>query len=139
MASLNKTNFTLLLLFLIGNKHIFLYLQYGGHTYETKGMVCLKCPPGTYVKADCSKSFGKPDCTKCPNGTYNPSFTSLNKCKKCQPFCYDINEVIIKECTPTNNTICRCKEGYEVIVDDEQLDKRHCRPISKPGKQTRYR
>ena len=113
------------------HKAIFLCLQDEGRTYETKhGLVCKTCKAGTYVKGDCREPFGTPDCAECPDGTFSSLYTSAKQCQQCQPFCFDLNEELVK-CNKMRDTICKCRPGYERKVDDEVMSVNYCHPISK--------
>ncbi|XP_010866882.1 tumor necrosis factor receptor superfamily member 11B [Esox lucius] len=79
------------------------------YPHSGPSLVCDQCPPGTYLRAPCSSSQ-KSDCAKCPDGSFTELWNSITKCLRCS-MC-DVNQVVTKECSSSNNCQCECKEGY---------------------------
>ncbi|KAK7157273.1 hypothetical protein R3I93_008678 [Phoxinus phoxinus] len=73
-------------------------------------LTCTRCPAGTHMGAHCTATE-ETVCSSCPKGHFTQFWNYLPKCLYCSTFCVE-NQYIKKECTPTNNRVCQCKEGY---------------------------
>ncbi|XP_054638068.1 tumor necrosis factor receptor superfamily member 6B-like [Dunckerocampus dactyliophorus] len=90
-------------------------------TYEYKDpstgetISCNKCSPGTHMSAHCT--FSTPTrCAPCRWNHFTELWNYLPKCLYCNNFCTDDQEVET-ECSPRNNRVCRCKEGFYLSED----------------------
>ncbi|ROL42092.1 Tumor necrosis factor receptor superfamily member 11B [Anabarilius grahami] len=73
-------------------------------------LTCTRCPAGTHMRAHCTASEDTV-CSSCPKDHFTQFWNYLPKCLYCSTFCVE-NQYIKKECSPTNNRVCQCKEGY---------------------------
>ncbi|XP_063802396.1 tumor necrosis factor receptor superfamily member 1A-like [Pseudophryne corroboree] len=86
--------------------------------YRYKGVCCQYCPAGTHVSTHCSQNHGHGTCNPCTPGTKFTAYPNgMDACLSCR-VCRPEDEVRVAECTPTSNTMCRCKEGTYCIPDD---------------------
>ncbi|XP_062949609.1 tumor necrosis factor receptor superfamily member 3 isoform X2 [Cynocephalus volans] len=73
--------------------------------YEPKHRVCCsRCPPGTYVSAECSRSQDTV-CTTCAENSYNEYWNHLPTCQLCRRCDPD-------EAGEANNNCIPCKAGH---------------------------
>lgn len=73
-------------------------------------LTCTRCPAGTHMRAHCTATEDTV-CSSCPKDHFTQFWNYLPKCLYCSTFCIK-NQYIKKECSPTNNRVCQCKEGY---------------------------
>ena len=71
------------------------------------GIICYKCEPGLFKKAD----YHTTSCTPCTLGTYQNVYNTGAECANCSPGC-DENEEVLRNCSKTNNLQCQCVDGY---------------------------
>ncbi|XP_037701956.1 tumor necrosis factor receptor superfamily member 3 [Choloepus didactylus] len=79
--------------------------------YEPKHRVCCsRCPPGTYITTECSRSQDTV-CSDCAENSYNEHWNHLLNCQLCRP----CDEVLgLREtapCTTKQKTQCHCQPG----------------------------
>ncbi|XP_043077093.1 tumor necrosis factor receptor superfamily, member a [Puntigrus tetrazona] len=84
--------------------------------YPHNGFCCKNCDAGTYVKQKCTSDQGKGTCAKCEKGTYAEHPTGMDQCLQCSQCHRD--QIVVAECTPTNNTKCECKPGTFCLPDE---------------------
>ncbi|XP_047448759.1 hematopoietic death receptor isoform X1 [Mugil cephalus] len=77
--------------------------------YLVGSICCLNCPAGKYVKSPCTQAGQKGECEECDYGTFTEHDNGLKQCFKCTP-CHPDQEVV-RQCTHTQDTECRCKSG----------------------------
>ncbi|KFQ41998.1 Tumor necrosis factor receptor superfamily member 10C, partial [Nestor notabilis] len=66
---------------------------------------------GTYVAQHCSTPHSRGVCVPCTEGVdYTAHENGLEECLSCRQ-CKD-DQTILRPCTPTHDTECRCKQGY---------------------------
>ncbi|KAK2844323.1 hypothetical protein Q5P01_010982 [Channa striata] len=82
------------------------------HTDSVTGetLVCNKCSPGTHLTAHCTATTPT-QCAPCKDDQFTGLWNYLPRCLYCSNFCTE-NQEVEKECSPVNNRVCRCKEGY---------------------------
>ncbi|XP_039973541.1 tumor necrosis factor receptor superfamily member 5 [Xiphias gladius] len=99
--------------------------------YSENGLCCDRCPAGTYMQAHCDGTKAT-KCGKCGHGFYTATNNHLNKCQVCSECSSHNNQRRVKDCTPTENTVCECITGY--YCSNDQCD--HCQRVSQcpPGK-----
>ncbi|XP_062343307.1 tumor necrosis factor receptor superfamily member 11B-like [Osmerus eperlanus] len=78
--------------------------------YSGRLLECQLCPPGTYLRKACSDDSSKSDCATCPTGSFTELWNFIPKCLRCG-MCVG-NRVVKKECTPSQDCVCECKQGY---------------------------
>ncbi|XP_008275176.1 tumor necrosis factor receptor superfamily member 6-like isoform X1 [Stegastes partitus] len=77
--------------------------------YPHGNICCLNCPAGTHVESPCTKAGEKGKCEECDFGTFIEHANGLKQCFKCT-LCRSDQE-IVRSCTHTQDTECRCKSG----------------------------
>ncbi|XP_076472708.1 uncharacterized protein LOC143302081 isoform X2 [Babylonia areolata] len=110
------------------------------HNYEANGVVCHKCPPGTYVDKHCVKDFTNSTCISCQNHTYMNTFNDKKGCQSCKSSCPKNGEEV-QACTATTNRQCRCDIGFHQFPIDAVDDHYECEPHSscdKPGQGVKH-
>uniref|UniRef100_A0A8C5D443 Tumor necrosis factor receptor superfamily, member 1a n=1 Tax=Gadus morhua TaxID=8049 RepID=A0A8C5D443_GADMO len=100
-----------------------------GDYLSKNGICCQRCPPGYKREKDCEAVGNRTSCTRCPKGQYNEHENYSDNCRSCQTCQYLEEEVT--ECTPRQNTKCRCKNGYYKDVIDSSTSQ--CLECSKCG------
>nr|XP_046256771.1 tumor necrosis factor receptor superfamily member 6B-like [Scatophagus argus] len=88
-------------------------------------LICAKCPPGTHMSAHCTATTPT-KCEPCKDDHFTELWNYLPRCLYCNNFCYE-NQVVEKECSPTSNRVCRCKEGF-YWADDFCMRHSECGP-----------
>ncbi|XP_028986293.1 tumor necrosis factor receptor superfamily member 6B-like [Betta splendens] len=73
-------------------------------------VVCDMCPPGTHVSARCTATTPT-RCAPCKAEHFTGLWNYLPRCLYCSTFCTD-NQEVEKECSPLNDRVCRCKDGF---------------------------
>ncbi|GLD56513.1 F-actin-uncapping protein LRRC16A isoform X1 [Lates japonicus] len=73
-------------------------------------LTCDQCPPGTRMSAYCTATTPT-QCAPCRTDHFTELWNYLPRCLYCNNFCSDHQEVET-ECSPRNNRVCRCKEGF---------------------------
>ncbi|XP_061907489.1 hematopoietic death receptor isoform X2 [Entelurus aequoreus] len=81
----------------------------GDEEYLINNICCLNCPAGTHVKSHCTTAHGKGQCEQCDHTTFTEHASNFEKCIPCAQCRSD--QEIVRPCSPTQNTECRCKEG----------------------------
>ncbi|XP_041743458.1 tumor necrosis factor receptor superfamily member 18 isoform X1 [Coregonus clupeaformis] len=97
-------------------------------SYEKDGKCCELCPPGTFLKKQCTAST-KTDCGDCPVGSYSESndlFEDCQPCLKCQ-------HGYTRVCTTTANTNCVCGSGF--LCSDHECSKCEKEKICRKGEE----
>lgn len=87
------------------------------HTDHASGgtLQCLRCGAGSYMKAPCTP-HRQTLCSPCPTNHFTQFHNYLPKCLYCGTFCGE-HQVVAKECSPVNDRVCECKEGYYMLAD----------------------
>ncbi|OCT74980.1 hypothetical protein XELAEV_18033969mg [Xenopus laevis] len=87
---------------------------------------CDHCPPGTYVKQDCSTEKNT-ECAPCPSHHYNDRWNSNTECQFCNVVCKEL-QYVKQQCNSTHNRLYECAAGF-------YLDLEFCVPHKKchPG------
>ncbi|XP_003224876.1 tumor necrosis factor receptor superfamily member 11B [Anolis carolinensis] len=75
----------------------------------SRQLMCDQCPPGTYVKQNCTAS-SKTKCSPCPDQYYADDWNSNEECQYCNVVCNELQYEKV-ECSSTKNRICECVEG----------------------------
>ncbi|XP_075955387.1 tumor necrosis factor receptor superfamily member 9a isoform X2 [Anarhichas minor] len=105
-------------------------------TPKGENVCCEACHPGNRLVSDCGPR-PKDLCTPCEPGKFaeNPKNKWCTRCTQCVGA-----QVYVKQCTPTTDTQCGCKEGLtcgnarctfcvqKCDKGQEPTDKRLCRP-----------
>ncbi|KAF5920290.1 tumor necrosis factor receptor superfamily member 4 isoform X2 [Diceros bicornis minor] len=92
-----------------------------GNTYPGGSKCCRECDPGYGMESRC---HGKQDtvCRPCEPGFYNEA-TNYEACKPCTQCNQRSGSEPKQRCTPTQDTLCRCRpgtqpqRGYKLGVD----------------------
>ncbi|XP_051960526.1 tumor necrosis factor receptor superfamily member 6-like [Xyrauchen texanus] len=84
--------------------------------YPHNSFCCRNCDAGTYVSEKCSRNQEKGTCTTCKTGTYAEHPTGMEQCLQCSQCHRD--QILVAECTSTNNTKCECKPGFFCLPDE---------------------
>lgn len=122
--------------------------------YEPKHKVCCsRCPPGTYVLTECSRSQDTV-CDKCPENSYNEHWNHLPNCQMCRPCDHSewgvpgragvpwstvpplsshVSPQVLgfqetAPCTSKQKTQCHCQPGMFCVHWVEECV--HCEPLS---------
>ncbi|KAI1894202.1 hypothetical protein AGOR_G00113400 [Albula goreensis] len=74
-------------------------------------LTCNRCPPGYHMRAHCSATQ-QTQCEPCKELHFTQYWNYLSKCLYCNNFCVGENEYVKHECSPLNNRVCECVEGY---------------------------
>ncbi|XP_047453742.1 tumor necrosis factor receptor superfamily member 6B-like isoform X2 [Mugil cephalus] len=85
------------------------------HQDRRKILQCNKCPPGTHMVAHCTAT-SPTQCSPCGPDHFTELWNYLPKCLYCSNLCSE-NQEVEKECSPTSDRVCRCKEGFYAIDD----------------------
>ncbi|XP_040834703.1 tumor necrosis factor receptor superfamily member 3 isoform X1 [Ochotona curzoniae] len=95
--------------------------------YEPKhGLCCSRCPPGTYVAAECSHSQDTA-CAMCAENSYNEHWNHLSICQMCRPCDVVLGFEEIAPCTSKQKTQCRCQLG--MFCAHRALECVYCEPL----------
>ncbi|XP_043566257.1 tumor necrosis factor receptor superfamily member 6B-like [Chiloscyllium plagiosum] len=78
--------------------------------YTGQMVTCEQCPPGTYVKTQCTSDHPT-ICESCPDLHYTQYWNYLQKCRYCNVFCGH-HQYEKHQCNSTHNRVCECKAGY---------------------------
>ncbi|XP_052003484.1 tumor necrosis factor receptor superfamily member 11B-like [Xyrauchen texanus] len=73
-------------------------------------LTCTRCPAGYHMRSHCTPTQDTV-CSRCPEHHFTQFWNYLPKCLYCSTFCVE-NQYVKKECSPTNNRVCECQEGY---------------------------
>ncbi|XP_047453835.1 tumor necrosis factor receptor superfamily member 11B-like isoform X2 [Mugil cephalus] len=80
-----------------------------------KILQCNKCPPGTHMVAHCTAT-SPTRCSPCGPDRFTEQWNYLPMCLYCSNLCSE-NQEVEKECSPTSDRVCRCKEGFYASDD----------------------
>lgn len=75
-----------------------------------KGICCDRCFKGYKLAEECTAPGRRSKCIPCPSDQYRDTINfdkNCRKCKSCKRF-----EVMVSPCKRTQNTVCRCQDGY---------------------------
>nr|XP_057909697.1 tumor necrosis factor receptor superfamily member 5 isoform X2 [Doryrhamphus excisus] len=75
------------------------------------GRCCDRCPPGSYVQADCDVAM-KTRCGECGRGLYTATRNHLSSCMVCRQCSGSNNQKTLKQCTADKDTVCGCLTGF---------------------------
>ncbi|XP_053571909.1 tumor necrosis factor receptor superfamily member 11B [Bombina bombina] len=84
-----------------------LYSYYDPKAFQL--LLCDKCPPGTYVKHDCTAEK-KTECVPCPANHYTDIWNSNKECYYCSAVCKEL-QYVTQECNGTHSRACECIGG----------------------------
>eukprot|EP00057_Strongylocentrotus_purpuratus_P022181 XP_011676655.1 PREDICTED: tumor necrosis factor receptor superfamily member 14 [Strongylocentrotus purpuratus] len=87
--------------------------QYWDSTTATSSCELCLCPAGLRNTATCGDGVGGKVCQDCPNGTFRGAEADYHTCRPCTICDPDAN--MKTECTRTEDTQCKCKEGFGSI------------------------
>ncbi|KAK2844747.1 hypothetical protein Q5P01_011406 [Channa striata] len=93
-------------------------------SYMKNGKCCKRCFPGQYMKEDCTDTQDT-QCAECPYDHYTATKNNAKRCQKCDECSSDNKQEKFKECTRTENTVCKCIPGF--YCNSERCD--HCLPV----------
>ncbi|XP_006891419.1 PREDICTED: tumor necrosis factor receptor superfamily member 3 [Elephantulus edwardii] len=88
---------------------------------------CSSCPPGQYVKSQCSRSRDT-ICASCSPNSYNNHWNYLTKCQMCRPCDQVMGFEEVMPCTSTQDTQCRCQPGMFCTHGSSECTQ--CEPLS---------
>ncbi|XP_053548178.1 tumor necrosis factor receptor superfamily member 6 [Bombina bombina] len=81
--------------------------------YPAENHCCKTCPPGQYKVSDCPEEHGNPQCGPCTKGKdYMDYPNGYSECLKCSHCDSVRGEAVLIDCTPVQDTLCKCIEGY---------------------------
>ncbi|KAE8599522.1 hypothetical protein XENTR_v10017222 [Xenopus tropicalis] len=86
---------------------------------------CDQCPPGMYVKQDCTTER-KTECAPCPAHHYSDMWDSNTECNFCNVVCKEL-QYVKQECNSTHNRLCECAAGMYLDLEFCVYHKK-CRP-----------
>uniref|UniRef100_A0A667ZCV8 TNFR-Cys domain-containing protein n=1 Tax=Myripristis murdjan TaxID=586833 RepID=A0A667ZCV8_9TELE len=86
-------------------------------------LTCNKCEPGTHMSVHCTAT-SPTKCVPCKAEHYTGLWNYLNRCLYCSTYCGE-NQEVEKECSPVNNRVCRCKQGF-YSKDDFCIGHKEC-------------
>ncbi|XP_020370537.2 tumor necrosis factor receptor superfamily member 1B-like [Rhincodon typus] len=84
-----------------------------------KSTCCSKCPPGTFMKEDCTDTSDS-ICVPCENGSYTMDWNNMYFCFGCTK-CSDEGVRYKRNCTTTLDAQCECIEGYRCTDENCRL------------------
>uniref|UniRef100_A0AAQ4R381 Tumor necrosis factor receptor superfamily, member 1a n=1 Tax=Gasterosteus aculeatus aculeatus TaxID=481459 RepID=A0AAQ4R381_GASAC len=110
--------------------------------YETdKGICCNKCSRGQKLLEDCNAKGQRSKCVTCPDKEYTDQENyspNCNRCGTCKGTAPQSNEVTVSACQKTQNTVCRCKDGYyKKAIDSEAYECLRCTSCGEKEKEKR--
>ncbi|XP_049630507.1 tumor necrosis factor receptor superfamily member 4 [Suncus etruscus] len=82
-----------------------------GNTYPGGNRCCQECRPGFGMERRCDAQRDTL-CRPCPTGSYNDAF-NYQPCRPCTQCFHRSGSETQQQCSPTRNTICRCRPGTE--------------------------
>ncbi|KAM8868970.1 tumor necrosis factor receptor superfamily member 1A isoform 2-T2 [Spinachia spinachia] len=90
------------------------------------GICCNKCSRGYKLLEKCNATGQRSKCQICPDEEYTDQENFFPNCLRCRTC--KVKEVLVSACQRTQNTVCRCKDGYyKSAIDSLAYD---CRPCS---------
>ncbi|XP_018408849.1 PREDICTED: tumor necrosis factor receptor superfamily member 11B [Nanorana parkeri] len=89
------------------------YFRYDPNTYTL--LQCDQCPPGTFVKQDCTAGQ-RTECAPCPPNHYSDQWNFDKECQFCSTVCKELQHVK-QECNSTRNRQCECSAGHFLDVE----------------------
>ncbi|XP_077349378.1 tumor necrosis factor receptor superfamily member 11B [Lithobates pipiens] len=89
--------------------------KYSHHDPDTYILQCDQCPPGTFVKQDCTAEQ-RTECAPCPSNHYADRWNSDKECQFCSTVCKEI-QYVKQECNSTRNRQCECTAGHFLDVE----------------------
>ncbi|XP_040021740.2 tumor necrosis factor receptor superfamily member 1A [Gasterosteus aculeatus] len=107
--------------------------------YETdKGICCNKCSRGQKLLEDCNAKGQRSKCVTCPDKEYTDQENYSPNCNRCGTCKVSKNEVTVSACQKTQNTVCRCKDGYyKKAIDSEAYECLRCTSCGEKEKEKR--
>ncbi|CAI9614233.1 unnamed protein product, partial [Staurois parvus] len=76
---------------------------------ETWRKCCSRCPPGTYLKNECTETSDT-ECQPCEDGRYTSNWNYAARCMNCKSCDQPLIEK--EKCTRTKKEQCGCPDGY---------------------------
>lgn len=70
-----------------------------------------KCPPGYYLRFSAITKRNA-ICIPCPAKRFTDKFNLMFRCKPCKTHCLGENEIIISECSRTQDLMCSCEKNF---------------------------
>ncbi|XP_069815947.1 tumor necrosis factor receptor superfamily member 11B [Dendropsophus ebraccatus] len=83
--------------------------------YTLLELQCDQCPPGTFVRYDCTAEKAT-ECAPCPSNHFTNEWNSYKDCQYCSAVCKEL-QVTKQECSSTTNRICECTDGFFLDVE----------------------
>ncbi|XP_040288225.1 tumor necrosis factor receptor superfamily member 11B [Bufo bufo] len=83
--------------------------------YTLLELQCDQCPPGTFVKYDCTAEK-RTECAPCPYNHFTSEWHSHKDCQYCSAVCKEL-QLAKQECNGTSNRICECMDGFLLDVE----------------------
>ncbi|XP_070598019.1 tumor necrosis factor receptor superfamily member 1A-like [Erythrolamprus reginae] len=80
----------------------------GQYLHPNGSHCCTKCHKGTYLSEHCSGPDRATTCPECPVGAYMSKDNYADKCFACQKCRTTFQQIIKKNCTKLQNTVCGC-------------------------------
>uniref|UniRef100_UPI00358E72D0 tumor necrosis factor receptor superfamily member 5-like isoform X2 n=1 Tax=Myxine glutinosa TaxID=7769 RepID=UPI00358E72D0 len=93
-------------------------------SYEHNGECCSPCAAGKFVKRHCT-STTETDCGDCPRDTFTNDVSHLTECIRCFNCDTADGHKKVKECTPSEDSVCECAPGF-FCVNKGQIGCRRC-------------
>ncbi|XP_056378624.1 tumor necrosis factor receptor superfamily member 11B [Hyla sarda] len=93
--------------------HLPIYTHYDPYTRVE--LQCDQCPPGTFVRYDCTAEK-RTECAPCPSNYFTNEWNSYKDCQYCSTICKEL-QVSKQECSSTTNRICQCIDGFFLDVE----------------------
>ncbi|KAM4704925.1 tumor necrosis factor receptor superfamily member 11B [Rhinophrynus dorsalis] len=78
-------------------------------------LLCDQCPPGTYVKQDCTEDENT-KCAPCPFHHFTDRWSSNKECYFCSTVCKEL-QYVKQECNSTHHRVCECMEGHYLELE----------------------
>ncbi|XP_072266807.1 tumor necrosis factor receptor superfamily member 11B [Pyxicephalus adspersus] len=89
------------------------YSHYDPKTHTL--LQCDQCPPGTFVKQDCTTEWNT-ECAPCPSNHYADQWNNDSECQFCSTVCKEM-QYVKQECNSTRDRQCECYAGHFLDVE----------------------
>ncbi|XP_040899418.1 tumor necrosis factor receptor superfamily member 6B-like [Toxotes jaculatrix] len=93
--------------------------------FTGENLTCSQCQPGFHMSAPCTATTPT-QCAPCGSNQFTDLWNYLPRCLYCNNFCTYPREVET-ECSPINNRVCRCSEGF-YLTNDYCREHTECEP-----------
>ncbi|KAM9783279.1 uncharacterized protein ACB057_015591 [Neosynchiropus ocellatus] len=78
-------------------------------------LVCAMCPPGQHLVSHCTATTPT-RCAPCQKNHFTEISNYRPECLYCNNYCTR-NMEVQEECSPVKNRVCRCKDGFYMMMD----------------------